>query len=70
MAENKGNKFCKDGAEGGKKEWVPQQKVPIYSGGKATDETFDCQCMKNCGSVVRPSPVSLTTLPVRPFING
>jgi len=48
-AENKGNKFCKDGAEGGKKEWVPQQKVPIYSGGKATDETFDCQCMKNCG---------------------
>lgn len=48
-AANKDNKFCKDGAEGGKKEWVPQQKVSILSAGKATKDSFSCQCMKNCG---------------------
>ena len=46
---NTANSFCKDGAAGGNKEWLPLQNVPIYAGGKATTDTYSCQCMKNCG---------------------
>jgi len=48
-AENTGNAFCKDGAEEGKNEWLPQQQVQIYSKGVPTGDTVNCQCMKNCG---------------------